>query len=132
LDKLKDMKNCMTPEEFNRNVNAGVLCEGYVEGKGYAYIHYITPSVGFGYEIMCNAAPVRIQCLDVSDEAFQKSILLADAAANSKSRNASIPSSFINEDLEYEMHQYKRKQQPNGAKTKEREEKENTPGYPPQ
>ena len=118
----------MTPGEFNRYVNAGILCEGYVEGKGYAYIHRITPSVGSDYGAMCNAAPVCIQCLDVSDEAFQKSILLADAAANSKSRNSSIPSSFIDADLKYEMALYNRNHPPTGSKINETDENEESLG----
>ncbi|RCW36616.1 hypothetical protein DFO77_10858 [Marinilabilia salmonicolor] len=118
----------MTPGEFNRNVNAGILCEGYVEGKGYAYIHYITPPLGSDYIVMCNAAPVQLQCLDVSDEAFQKSLLFADAAANSKSRNSSIPSSFIDADLKYEMDRYNRNHPPAGSTINENNEKEESLG----
>jgi hypothetical protein len=64
----------------------------------------------------------------VSDEAFQKSLLFADAAANSKSRNSSIPSSFIDADLKYEMDQYNRNHPPAGSTINENDEKEESLG----
>ncbi len=83
---------------------------------------YITPSMGSDSIVMCNAASVRVQCLDVSEEAFCKSLLFPETSANSKSRNSSIPSNFIEADLKHQMDEYNRNHQCAGGTTKEKEE----------
>lgn len=61
----------ISPGEFEYNKSKGILYEGFVIGIGYAYIHYITPTVK--RSIYANPAcyyfdTIKVQELNISEE----------------------------------------------------------------